>query len=439
MQYHISIEFCRRTAGHLARQLDENEPDVRSYLHAFEATVKFERQLSEVFAATETVFIGPDDPMPEFENTPDGVRQKVEWRMRRDQGIGEQRKVPAAEFVGSIAPAFSSHMSLYLNHETEQLNQIIADTKKRLQQDVDDAQHQMTSVSVLVARMRDAINKCSGFNLPQSLLDLFLNIKTVLQRYVGFLTRSLPAKPKADPDFHLIAAIANTSALLLSITDSLATAVASRIAEDYKSAILVGDAKDQIGAELRQQLLFLVDVLARELEASLVQIGSGNWDAGNPDAGKVPARIPDLFRERFTLLGTWLSNDNMNRLRSTFAARIVLIVHDSMFKQKTFIMDLGWKISTAVKELKALVVQWTRADSALAKKRIDAEFLQLEVEVRVLYSPDPEAMAVTYITMWPKQSRDHYRSILKARGLSSKDQERYIEEYDRQLRALAPA
>jgi hypothetical protein len=438
MQYHISLEFCKKTAGHLARQLDASEPDVRNYLLAFEATVKFERQLSEVFAGTEMIYIGADDPMPEFENTPDGVRQKVEWRMRRDQGIGQERKVPAAEFIGSIAPAFASHMSLYLNHETEQMMQVIADTKKRLLQDIDDTQHQMASVSVLVTRMRDAINKCAGFNLPQSLLDLFLNIKMVLHRYVQFLTRSLPAKPRAEPDFHLLTAIANTSALLLSITDSLATTVVSRITDEFKSAILVDDAKDAIGGELRQQLIFLVDVLARELEGSLVQIGSGSWDQGNPDSGKLPARIPDLFRERFTVLGAWLSNDNMNRLRSTFAARVVGVVHDSMFKQKQFVMDLGWKISTAVKELKALVVQWLRADSALAKKRIDAEFLQLEVEVRVLYSPDPEAMAVTYITMWPKQSRPHYLSILKVRGLSSKDQDRYMEEYDRQLRALAP-
>jgi hypothetical protein len=321
-----------------------------------------------------------------------------------------------------------------LNHENEELLAVIQAARKRPLEDVDEAQHQLTSVSTLVTRMRTGIEKCAGFNLPQCLLDLFMNIKEVLGRYVQALTAILP-KPRTEQDFQLLAAIANTSALLLSIIDSLATNVASRIADDLKPAIMVEDAKEAIGTELRRQLIYAVDILAKEYEPSLVQIGTGNWT--QDEGEKLPPKLIDQFRVRFSLLGTWLSNDNMNRLRSTFASRVVAIVHDAMFRQKQFVTDLGWKISSGVKELKQLVIQWTRADSTLAKKRIDTEFLQLEVEVRVLSSPDPEPMAVTYISMWPKQTRDHYRSLLKLRGLSSKDQDKYMEEYDRQLTELS--
>jgi hypothetical protein len=434
MQYHISLEFCQKTASHLEQQLNAAPPDVRVYLAAFELTLKFERKMAEVFATTETVFIGPDDPMPEFDSTPEGVRRKVEWRMHRDKGIGIPRKVPAAEFRGTIALAFAPHMSIYLNHETEELRAVVQTARARPFEDLDEIQHQLTSVSALVTRMRTGIEKCASFNLPQCLLDLFLSIKDVLGRYVQTLTDILP-KSHTDPDFQLLAAIANTSALLLSIIDSLATNVASRVPEELRSTIKVEDAKEAIGNELRKQLIHTVEILVEEYEPSLIQIGTGNWT--QDEGEKLPPKLVDRFRVRFSLLGTWLSVDNMNRLRSTFASRVVAIVHKAMFGQKQFVIDMGWKISSGVKELKQLVVQWTRADSTLAKKRIDTEFLQLEVEIRVLSSPDPEPMAVTYISMWPNPTREHYQSLLQLRRLSVKDPAKYMEEYDRQLTELA--
>jgi hypothetical protein len=53
---------------------------------------------------------------------------------------------------------------------------------------------------------------------------------------------------------------------------------------------------------------------------------------------------------------------------------------------------------------------------ALPKKRIDGEFAVLEIEVAVMCSPYPEAMAVTYITMLAEPTKEHYRAILKLRG-----------------------
>jgi hypothetical protein len=82
---------------------------------------------------------------------------------------------------------------------------------------------------------------------------------------------------------------------------------------------------------------------------------------------------------------------------------------------------------------------WTQATSALAKKRIDGEFALLEIEVRVMCSPDPEAMAVTYITMLAKPTKEHFRAILRLRGLPAAREQTFLEEYDRQLAVLASA
>lgn len=121
----------------------------------------------------------------------------------------------------------------------------------------------------------------------------------------------------------------------------------------------------------------------------------------------------------------------------TMVNRVMGIVRDQLFRQKSFTIDFPCKLSVATKDLKLLVRSWTKADSALAKKRIDGEFMQLEVELRVLSSPDAESMAVTYVTMFPQHSREHYRSIVRIKGVGTmKKQERYLEEYDRQVNCL---
>jgi hypothetical protein len=436
MPYHLSLCFCRKTAAHLARLMAANEPDVKVYLQAFELTVKFEQKMTDLFTTTETVPASATDPDTEFENTPEGVRRRVEWRMRRERGEPDTRRVPAGEFVGSIASAFARHMSLYLHFETEALKDVIKAARKTQEFD---PEHQLTSVRTLVVAMRAAIEKCAGFNLPQSLLDLFMSLKRLLVEYVQTLTRTLPAKPRADSDYQLLCAVANTSALLFGIVDSLATKVSGLVSDELRPSVRIDDVKDEIGTNLRRQVVAIVDGVVAECAPALAQVGSGVWDQTTPDSAKLPAKLGDVLRSRFGVVGEWLSQDNMNRLRSTLASRVVAVVHETMFKQKQLNNDLGWKISVAVKELKNLVMYWTQAASALAKRRIDGEFAVLETEVRVLCSPDPEAMAVTYITMLAKPAKEHFRAILKLRGLPAAREQTFLEEYDRQLAVLAAA
>jgi len=284
--------------------------------------------------------------------------------------------------------------------------------------------------------MAAALDKCAGFNLPQSLLDLFRNLKGLLNEYVQMLTRILPVRPKSDQDYQVLCAIANTSALLLSIIDSLATKVISLVADELKPLVKIEDSKEEISTHLRKQLAYIIEMVLVELSPFLVQVGNGNWDQSVLEAAKLPAKIPDIFRLRFTVIDEWLSGDNLNRKRSTFAGKVVFIIHDAMFKQRQLSKDIAWKISVALKEIKSLIVFWTQANSVLARKRIDSEFLPLEIEARVMCSLDPESMAVTYITMSPKPTRDHFKSILMLGGVTAQRERTFLEEFDRQMAIL---
>jgi hypothetical protein len=314
--------------------------------------------------------------------------------------------------------------------------QLIASAKRNAPSDMDPTSHQLQSATTLVMAMKKAIDKCAGFHIRQSLLDLFVDLKSILGKYVGALTDMLPRKPKTDQDYQLLCAIGNTSSLLLSIVDSLAIKVEGLVDDNMKPAIVVEDVKDLIGTELRRQLLYIADVLNKELEGILVQIGSNSWDPQRVETGKVPQKLTDIFGQRFTVVAEWLANDNMNRFRSTFAQNVTGIIHDSMFKQKQVTMDAASRIHIAVRAVKALVMCWTQADSTMAKRRIDHEFRKLEGEVTVLCSPDV-ALSITYVTLIPSPSREHLKSILKLRAIPNAMHEQVLSEFDEQLAQAA--
>jgi hypothetical protein len=118
--------------------------------------------------------------------------------------------------------------------------------------------------------MRAAIDKWAGSNAFESVC--------------ANTHARVPLKLKTDRENQLLAATVNTSALLLSIIDSLATRVSSLITTDLRSVIGVEDAKEAIGGELRQQLVFIVDAVVKECEPGLIQIVTGNGDPSVADA-----------------------------------------------------------------------------------------------------------------------------------------------------------
>lgn len=471
MLYNLARSFCAKTTRHVNRILkNQAQLNVKQYLHAFELTVKFEQKLSELFATVKTVFIDENAPIPDFPETAEGVRQKYAWIQRRDNHIGELVKEPASEFIGTIASAFAPHIDVYLSAERSNLEKIIKETENRPESDIDNSSKTMSSSSTLIILMKSCLDKCAGFNVKQSLLDLFKMLKELLKQYATMLSRIVPSRPKKDEHYILLCCIANTSSLLLSIVDSLSTKVSSLIdsypsnstplgisssspnlpiisnqrTKNYSVArgpptetINVDDVKDSVGAELRKQLLSLADAVIRECESPLTQIVTEQWQSNDYDTGNLPQKLTEILFGRFRTINSWLSNENINRLRSPFAQRVVAVVRDAMFRTKSSnIVKTASRISIAAKELKTVVQECTNAESDFAKKRIDYEFIQLETELIILCCPDI-AMTVTYITKAPKPSKEHFLSIVRLRGYTSSDnQQKYSAEYDKQFELL---
>ncbi|OHT17454.1 hypothetical protein TRFO_02462 [Tritrichomonas foetus] len=434
MQYHITTSFCAKTTNHLLNVLNVT-PNVKEYLFAFEYTVKFEQKMADAFATEDTVYINKDEPMPEFESTPEGIKEKYKYIFDRDNHVGRKIKVPANEFIGMIAGAFAPHMDLYLQAERESLDKVISTAGQKLSEELDNQNHILNSSTALIMAMKKTIDKCAGFNLAQSLLDLFLIIKELIIKYVTTLTRILPSRPRKDEHFHLICSIANTSSQLLTVISSLSAKVKDLVSDDTKPAINVEDARDSISGELKKQLVYLSDVIVKECEQPLIQVGNNQWREDDElDNTKLPQKLTQVVDDRFVLLDEWLFPDNFNRIRTTFVSRVVQVVHDSLFRTKNAEAQAA-RIIQSIKELKQLLIDCTKADSKMAKKRVDTEFAQIETELTVLCCPNV-AMTGTYVTKARTPTKDHFVSILKLRGCTPEEITNYSQEYDQIYREM---
>ncbi|OHT08418.1 hypothetical protein TRFO_23103 [Tritrichomonas foetus] len=436
MLYHLARVFCQKTTRHVKNILkNETQLDVKQYLRAFEVTVKFEQKMAESFATVKTVYIDENASMPDFENSAEGIRQKYAWKQRKEQHLGEIVKEPANEFIGIIACAFAPHIDIYLQAEKQNLEKIIRNTENYPDSDIDNQSKTMSSSTTLILAMKSCIDKCAGFNVSQSLRDLFKMLKGLLKQYVVMLTRIIPTRCKKDDHYILACCIANTSSLLLSIVDSLATKVKSLISHKKRRKIKVEDVKDSVGAELRKQLFILIDAIIKECETPLAQIGNNQWQPNDIENSRLPPKLASILVERFSIISEWLSNDNMNRLRTSFTQKVVAAVRDAMFRSKG-VSQSAPRISITLKELKILVEECTNAESDFAKKRIDYEFVQIQTELIILCCPDI-AMTVTYISKAPKPTKEHFLSIVRLRGYTSQeDQAKFSSEYDKQSAIL---
>ena len=242
------------------------------------------------------------------------------------------------------------------------------------------------------------------------------------------LTKILP-KPKKDEQIKLICVITNTSSLLLEVVDSLSTNIASLVSNETKHAIIVEDAKESIGAELRIQLLNSIDFITKNIETYLVQIANNTWRDEETDE-KLPLKLMEYFDTQFVIYQEWLSNDNFNRLRISLIQRVVSILHDNVFKTKEF--NSSPQVIQTIKDLKSTLIKYTFADSVLAKSRIDYEFSPLEAELTVLFCSS-EAITQTYIAITKKKSKDHFLSILKLKGFTGTLLQKYSDEYDNEI------
>jgi len=429
MPYWITRAFCQKTMLHLKKILSSQKPDLKQYLSSFEMTIKFESKMADSFATLERTPFDSNSKMPDFPSTAEGVKQKYEYLRRQELGLGEIRKVPASEFIGSIAVAFAPYMQLYLESEKSNFSAIISEAHSNAKNDIDNEEKVLQSSRVLIMAMRKAIEKCAGFGVDQTIIDLFFLLKSLLSEYIDGLTRCLPKKATSDEHYKLICSITNTTALFLSAYDSLESKVQQLLPAEKKALISINDTKEHTGSELRKQIIFLIEVFIKENEASLISIGNGSWIDEN---GKLPAKLLLSFDNRFSIVGEWLNNDNMNRFRPTFTQKMVTIIRDSLFRSKNINIGSASRILLALKEIKEMVVISTRADSSSSKKRIDFDFSRLESDLTVLCSPEI-AMVSTYLGKIQARNKDQFLSLVRLKGLSAQMEMQISNEYDRQL------
>ncbi|KAH0792795.1 vacuolar protein sorting-associated protein 53 A [Histomonas meleagridis] len=434
MQYHLTIDFCKRTASDLAQILKSSTPKVKEYLNAFEYTVKFEKKMSENFATIETVYISQDAEMPQFDNSVEGIKKKYEWLNRKENGIGEEKIIPAKEFNGIIANAFSPYMELYFEVERKNLGNIITGAQKDPLGNLDEETHTFSSSATLVSLMKKTIEKTASFNVPQSLLDLFLILKELLVQYAEMLTKVLPSRPKKEEHLKLICSIVNTSSLLLSVVDSLAVKVEGLVPGDMKRAIIVIDAKENISNELKKQMFYLVDVFVKECEMYLVQIANNSWRTDDT-TNKLPEPLIELFDNRFDIISKWLTTDNFNRFRSPLSQKIVKVLNDAIFNNRQ--INSSPQVMQTIRDLKTFLTHITKADSVLSRRRIEFEFSQLEADLTVLFCPEENALAAIYVTKSQKPSKNDFMKIMRLRGRTSADDlKRFGDQYDEMVQQL---
>lgn len=426
MQYWITLSFCQRTCQQFKYILQQQRPQPKLYLNAFELTVKFESKMSESFATIEVVPYDPDAPMPSFPQTAEGVRQKHEWLQRMKEKRGTTQKVLATKFIGSIAAAFSPYMQIYIDAEKSTLTKIIAEAQQNIFNDIDPEEKELNSARTLIIAMKKSLEKCAGFGVERTILELFSMLRDNIATYTASMTKLLPRKFNNEDNIKVVCCIANTTSTLLEILDSLAQKVIEITTDEKK--VTVDDAKNLITDELRKQILHISDTFVKESESQWIAIGNNSWTGGDP----LPSKLIDLFNTRFGIISEWLSPMNMNRLRVVLMPKIVVTIRESLFKTHGLSIEATSKIYMCLKDVKDTIAYWTKCDSSSAKRRLEHEFARLENELTILCCP-VVAMTVTYLGKTQTKSKEQFMALVKLKGLSPQQEAQISQEYDQQL------
>ena len=432
MQYWITLSFAQRTCWQFKDILAKAKPNPKQYLQAFEMTVKFEQKMSESFSIIEEVPFDPDAPIPSFPDTAEGVREKHEYMQRIREKRGTTRRVLATKFIGSIATAFAPYMQIYINSERETLLTIINEAQANIKGDIDQDEKVLNSSRSLIIAMKKSLDKCAGFGVDKTLIDLFHTIKNLIVQYVSGLSRLLPKKTSSEESYQLMCCIANTSSMILSILDSLATKVSGIVNEKMQANISVEDTKNAVSEELKKQIIFISDSFVHETESYFISIGNNSWTGGD----RLPTKLIDAFDSRFSIVSEWLESMNINRLRSTLTQKIVSVIRDSLFRTRGITVESASRVFMSLKDVKETLAYWTKSDSPSARRRLEFDFARLENDLTILCCPEI-AMTVTYLGKTQTKSKEHFMSLVKLRGLSQQVEAQISQEYDQQLPLFA--
>lgn len=248
MQFYISLTFSQKTKDHFRYLFNVTHPDAETYLEAFELSSKFEKKMSQLFITVEEIPFDSNSEMPIFPRTSEGIRQRYEWLQRQQSGLPDIRRNIASEFLGSICSAFAPHVGIFLKSEIQKLNGNLQNKNFT----VDERDHIITSYPGLIHSLKSSLSKCSGFGISSANIEFFQAIKAILQKYINSLSKSIKKKSLA-----YLCAVANTSNLVNLVLDSLLTFVNSIVSQS--SMVSIDDIKEQIGLEIKTQIIFLAD------------------------------------------------------------------------------------------------------------------------------------------------------------------------------------
>ena len=417
--YYLTLTFCGKTFNHIEKLFNKQEPNVKDYLSAFEVSIKFEEKMAQLFSTTEDI----ESENKKFDNDYESLKQKYSSNTK------EKRIVLANEFYGRIASAFVKYINLYLNFEEENFSTIIKKAQTSGENDIDNEEHILQSSTALILSIRKSIDKCSLFRDDQSLFNFFKVIVNSIIKYIKKLTSILPKKAIKDWEFQYICCITNSTNFILTIIDSLAQKIISLLkSESIKNNVGVEENKEIIGIELKNQLVHLSNLIIKENESLLIQIGNGSWEPENSHE-KIPQKLKSNFENRFNILISFLSNENLNRIRSNFIQSVIQVIRDSFFKLKIVHFDVGTNLASILKELKDFLKYLTKADSKITQKRIEIEFSHFEGEITVILSPEL-AMVDIYMAKIKNKNKEHFQSLLKLKGLKGQDEQLVLDQFN---------
>lgn len=420
--YHLALHYCEITSEHIISYLDNNTPNNEEYIQSFDLAIKFEEKMAKTFTLLKEFPFDPNQPEPEFSNDAEGIANKYKWKQRMLEKRPEVKEMPATEFYGKIASSFAKYFDIYRNYENDNLRHLVSKGIKNVMDELEDQEHVLTTATTLVHVIKAAMEKCAGFRLDSDLIKFYSDVKNIVMDYCSELRRQIPDKVTKTRDYQLVCCCANTNSYFLTVILSLRQTIIDIVSADKASTI--GDDNeytDHIRDLLKKELFLIIDSFIKENEASLQSIATdANMD--------LPEKLLKSFEERFQVINIYLSLSNVNIMKDKFCKRIVDTVRDAFckYKNKTelYVERLPKKLDALKKELST----YLKIDSSAT---ISSYFENFKCEIFFLNVMD-ENVTTAYLETFLSgiRSRSHFESLLKIKGFSQDQVNRYLSDYD---------
>ncbi|KAH0796062.1 vacuolar protein sorting-associated protein 53 A [Histomonas meleagridis] len=409
VRYYLSRIFCVETKIQIRDLLARKKPTLKEFQHGFEQTAKFEHMLSESFGKDES-----------------NENKEVVWK-------------PATEFIGIIGEAFAKHTDLYISSERVHLSNLVTRAKNALISRkkrvlIDSDNKLLKSAIELVQSMKISIEKCGAFSVGSAIFDLFFVLKDTIVNYTNAIGAVMPNKIQSDADLQLMCIISNTTFYFSTVVDGLAERIAKAVNEDQKPLVRIDDTKDQLLDSVIRQLKTISAAICDETKPFLDAIISGTWETGDEKTNfKFPFQICAVIEKVVPTIKKWICEENFASLRTIFIPEWISQYFNAAFKCSMPLTNIGTeRLSKATTSIKAAMIENFAVglkNEELHKQLIIKEFYLVENALTVIASPEA-AMALIYIELFKKPTKEQFMMIVKSKGLSSSTESKLASNYD---------